>query len=138
MMVLTLLFSLALASLVRSFHAPPRPERCAKVASRQKNKQKCASPVGRHDDAGPVERVGAGVALDAIERELRRDEEDEQADARVEDLFPERDAALRGLDVRQHGQEGPHEFQRPHRFFLKVVFLFFSLSLFFFFFESRF
>ena len=70
--------------------------------------------------AGPVERVGAGVGFNSIERELRGDQEHEQAHARVEYLFAERDAPLRGLDVRQHGQERPHELERSHRLFLSA------------------
>ena len=90
---------------------------------RKRKEQKGARrvPVGGHDDAGPVERVGAGVGLDAVERELRGHQEHEQAHARVEHLFAEGHAPLRRLDVGQQAQERPHELERSHRFFFFLL-----------------
>ena len=44
--------------------------------------------VGGEDDAHPVERVGRLGGLDAVERDLAADEEDEQRDRRPQDLLP--------------------------------------------------
>ena len=54
-------------------------------------------PVGRHNHARPVERVAARIVLDAIQRQLRAHQEDEERDGGVERPLAEGNAAVRTL-----------------------------------------
>lgn len=69
------------------------------------------SSVGRHDDARPIEGIGACFFVDAVERQLAAHEEHEQRHCGVQHFFSEGDPTIGPLHVWQHGHEGFHEVQ---------------------------
>ena len=78
----------ALKREARLFFFRSRAPRCSRSHS---------SPVGRHDHARPVERVAAGIVLDAVQGQLGADQEDEEGDGRIEGALAEGDAPVGAL-----------------------------------------
>jgi hypothetical protein len=88
----------ALKREARLFFFRSRAPRCSRSHS---------SPVGRHDHARPVERVAAGIVLDAVQGQLGADQEDEEGDGRVEGALAEGDAPVGALlEKKREGEEG--------------------------------